>query len=208
MRFQEGKIVKALEHFEIYNKSHPNDPFVLYHIGACHYLMKSTDQAIDVLKQCLKIDPQYQDANFDLGLISFEREHYRDAIACFKKIASKRKDHFETHFFYARALLAVGQNEKAIKEFQHCLKLREDDAQTKAFLGMAHYELGQYQDALENLELSLFKWGKEPMVHYDLAMVYLKMNRIEDAQRERQLLVEMDPAKALNLACEIANTDK
>lgn len=208
MRFQEGKIIKALEHFRKYNASNPNDPFVLYHIGACHYMMKNIDEAIEVLNLCLKFDPKYQDAIFDLGLINFERENYRQAAHYFKKIASKRKDHFDTHLYYGRALMALGQNDKAIKEFEHCLKIKPEDPQTKAFLGMAFYEIGEYKQALEHLELSLFKWGKEPMVHYDLAMVYLKMNRVEEAQREKQLLAELDPAKALNLACEIANSDR
>lgn len=207
MRFQEGKIIKALEHFNEYQKLKSDDPFVIYHIGACHYLMKNLTEAVVALKNCLKFDPKYQDAIFDLGLICFQQELYRESAGYFRKIAAKRKDHFETHFYMGRSLLAIGEHEKAIVAFNQCLTLRPDDPETKALLGMAHYESGQYQAALEHLELSLFQWGKEPMVHYDLGMVYLKMNRVDDALREKQLLAELDPAKALNLACEIANQE-
>ena len=88
-------------------------------------------------------------------------------------------------------LLKAGEIEDAIKVLE---KVREnvDDAQACAYLGAAYSKKGDRPRAIRAFEESL-RIEETPKAYYNLAVMYESVGRLDEAVREYQMAIELDP---------------
>jgi Flp pilus assembly protein TadD len=76
---------------------------------------------------------------------------------------------------------------QVVKLLEEALKRRPQDGESHYLLGTVLAQQDQYERAAHHLERSIALSPKNPLPHYRLARVYLKLGRKEEALRERQL---------------------
>lgn len=116
-------------------------------------------EAIEAFLQAIRIDPDYAEAYYRLGLAytvvgqkEEAKEAHTKAIEAYKKIVRLDPDDWGAHFQMAEAYSRLGQYDEAVKCYRQAVRLQPDDSDMYYELGVAHIKLAQYQEAVAALE--------------------------------------------------------
>jgi tetratricopeptide (TPR) repeat protein len=80
----------------------------------------------------------------------------------------------------------------ALVSAQKAVALAGKSAEAHYVLGRALFDSGKFQEAEQELQTAARLNPGSPEVHFNLAKVYAKLNRAEDAQRERELFTQLN----------------
>jgi len=111
------KVKEAREEFEVELKLDPRHPGALDELGDTYLLEHQPERALPYLTQALAGDPSNPDIHRDLGTAYSELRHYEKAVAEFKMAVAGDHDG-SVHYKLARTYQALGENEKAGREFE------------------------------------------------------------------------------------------
>lgn len=115
-------------------------------------------EAIEAFQQATRIDPNYAEAYYRLGLAyavvgqkeDAQAAHER-AIEEYKQIIRSTPEDAAAHFTMAEAYSRLGRYEEAVKSYKQAVRLHPDDSDMYYELGLAHTKLAQYQEAVAAL---------------------------------------------------------
>jgi tetratricopeptide (TPR) repeat protein len=96
--------------------------------------------------------------------------------------------------------LTMGREEAARKTLQAALAIDPGFADAWCVLGDVHLDLGENEKALEAFETALSLEPGNPEPHCKLAMYYLSRGDMTGLRREYELLKELDPSVADQIA--------
>lgn len=133
-------------------------------------------------------DPQYQ---YEKGVVALRYGLTDEAIRYGELAVSLDPNHYGGHSLLGNAYFKKGEFSKAVGSFERAAALKPDLAEAQANLGLAYYEVGD----LEKAETALAKAasGKpDAVVCFNLARVYLKLEKYEDALAEVQKSIRLD----------------
>ena len=82
-------------------------------------------------------------------------ERYDEAIACFRETLEVKPTHFESHYYLALSLDAVGRDQQAIRHYATVLRIDSRDANAMERLAAILAESGQTADAVRLLREAL-----------------------------------------------------
>lgn len=88
--------------------------------------------------------------------------------------------------------LKAGDTEQAIAMLTELVEADPDDAQLHSYLGTAYHKIGDRLHSIHHFEEAL-RLEESPRSYYNLGMVYEYSNRIDEAVREFQVAVSLDP---------------
>lgn len=93
----------------------------------------------------LQLDPDFDEAHFNLGVSARENGEYAEAAVCFRRTLELSPDYDRAHAELGRLLLEFGQLEEAKDHLQRAMALDPDEVR-------AHIYLAQWYWASENLD--------------------------------------------------------
>lgn len=85
------------------------DAMLQYNQGIDCYKIGQYDQAIDLFKEAIRLDPNYIDAYYNLGSVLEYLEQYEEALAVFKQIIVRKPEDYDS--VYKAAWLSFKLNE-------------------------------------------------------------------------------------------------
>lgn len=173
----------------------PNDlPAHKYLAGALLQQDRVNEAFIEFVAALL-IDPLDGDAHAGIGRIQLDAGRYADAAEALRRAVELTADQNEARYALATALMRLGETQEAAEEFA-----RVEEAQRRAFAerrrNMSRDVLkeeaalraaeGQYDRAIELYERAA-TLSSDPAVYRELAALYSKRGRIDDAARARAM---------------------
>lgn len=98
------------------------------HYGKGKFLQMAGDyeNAMKEYNSILAISPDHQDATFNLGAIYYEQKKYDVAMQKFETTIQRDENFFRGYYGRGRCYEAMGQKQKAIDDYKHCLALKPD----------------------------------------------------------------------------------
>ena len=146
----------------IYDKTPPDNlsnreiADMKFHQGYSYFTVKNFDKAkplFDAIRQLPK-DPNYIDANYYYGFISFYEKKYAEAQEAFKVVEEHPTYRDVVPYYIANIYLIQGQKDKAIEYAEARLKRGGQyyDLELKQLVGHGYFEKKQYDKALPYLE--------------------------------------------------------
>jgi len=103
-------------------------------------------EAIESYKQAIRIDPDYRDAHFNLGLAYYNSGKYEEKIESYKQAIRIDPDYADAHYNLGNAYGRSGKYEEAIESYRQALRIDPDDARAHYNLGYVYGESGKYQE--------------------------------------------------------------
>jgi type IV pilus biogenesis/stability protein PilW len=145
-------------------------------------------------QKAIKIDPNDKDANYNLGLTSFQLEDYENSKKYFLKATALAPDFPDAHNNLGVVYMQLGQWKEAAESFRRALANPLYRTPELAFysLGMALYRLGQYEKALESFKDSIRRDRNFARPYYGMALAYNKMERFGEAAELMEKAVQID----------------
>jgi tetratricopeptide (TPR) repeat protein len=127
-----------------------------FHQGYSYFTVKNFEKArplFDAIRQLPK-DPNYIDANYYYGFISFYEKRYSDAQDAFKIVEDHPTYRDVVPYYIANIYLIQGQKDKAIEYGEARLKKGGQyyDAELRQLVGHGYFEKKQFDKALPYLE--------------------------------------------------------
>lgn len=116
----------ALEYFNTALKIEPKSIEALYGIGKFLQNLGEYDKAIKAYEDLLAISPENQDAVFNIGAIYYEQKKYPEAIQKFEVTVQRDENFYRGYYGRGRCYEALGEKQKAIADYRHCLAINPD----------------------------------------------------------------------------------
>ncbi|MEI8349080.1 MAG: tetratricopeptide repeat protein [Candidatus Omnitrophota bacterium] len=110
--------------------------------GVYSMLEDNTSAAIEAFKKAVEIDPNRDEAYYNLGYVYQSLNHYEEAITYFKKVIERNPDDEHALFEIGISLYSASNYREAIPYFEKLISQDPDNPELQALLGMSHRWLG------------------------------------------------------------------
>ena len=138
-------------------------------------------------------------ANADLPLVNFlygeslmrNRNDWAGAAAAFRRELEIDPNHFESNLLLGNLLREEARYEDALVYLDRAARLRGDDLAVQFSLGAAYLALGRTGEAQSLLETVAEHAPGHLPTHLQLAVLYARTGRAQDAARERETVVHL-----------------
>ena len=203
---QEGKLNQAEDLYRelIYRKE---VSFEVYgNLAAICAKNSNWEEAKLLLKNSLKINPEYSEAYSNLGLSYFETGNILSSIKCYKKALYFNKLMPEALTNLGNVYSKIGDLELAYELQKKAISIRENDIDILTNLGLICFQKNQISDAIFYYNKALGIKRTSPKTLYNLGYLYEEESEIKRALffYKEALLYDKDSAsiKAAIIHCE------
>jgi len=188
-------------------KQYPNDAAVRVRYAEALATAAKYDQAMEQLRNAIKIDPEHGGAYLDMGLVAMAQQEYPAAERYFKKVVDLTEgkqfqdvsDRREAAL-YNLGVIAVADErwEDAVGYLKGALRIRKDASDTYLALAQAYRGLDEPDKAIENITIALAFDPNYAEARYELGKLYLEVSNEPSAavelRRSLDLAPDADPA--------------
>jgi tetratricopeptide (TPR) repeat protein len=173
---------------------------------------RNMGKAIEEFKYALRLDPDFDQPYYYLGIAHQEIGDTEKALTYFEQYLKFKPEHLDTHLQIMRIFYLTGNIEKAIAKGDYLLTKLPDKTERQAEV---HAFLGDiYLYKKKNMDAATFHFKQVLKRNPDSVETYLKLAEInqlngdvEQAQKQLAKVITLDPnnAKAYNWLAEIYN---
>src|SRR5499427_729396 len=125
-------------------------PQAIYELGLLYYRQADFAEAAKLLKRLGKDDPIYVESLFHLGLAAYKAGDFNEASSAFERLIELAPG-AESVNNAGAALLAKGENEKALNRFRTALANSPNDMVYRFNVGYAQLRAGNFAEAIQHL---------------------------------------------------------
>ncbi|WEK35178.1 MAG: tetratricopeptide repeat protein [Candidatus Pseudobacter hemicellulosilyticus] len=157
-----------------------------FHQGYAYFTAKQFDKAkplFDAIRQ-MKDDPNYIDANYYYGFLSFNDKKYREALDAFSIVEDHPNYGQVVPYYIANIYYSLGQKDKALEYAENKLKRGNlyYDLEMRQIVGHAYFEKKEFAKALPYLETYVSKSTKVRREDlYELAYCQYQAGQLDKA---------------------------
>ena len=138
---------------------------------------RNPDSSIRYFQDVLNKDPDNPDALYGLAVSQGRLGMTSESFANFQKALEFSPDDADILRDLGISYFNLGRMDDAVQILQRAYRANREDPDTTSYLGRAYGNTGKSSDALELYKKLLLKNPDGGQVHYNLAMLYGKINR-------------------------------
>jgi len=159
---EENKLEAALECFEDFSKTYPQNPFGWYYLGYTKMLQDKKKDAMRHFKKATKLDKKFMPSLYYQGLIEFENNNFEKALKIFDDMMVKfstdeiKESGFNIPYFVAICYHYLGNLERAEEFFLFAYNLSPEDPVVLYYKGFNELALRKYDFAIETFKNLLY----------------------------------------------------
>jgi tetratricopeptide (TPR) repeat protein/DNA-binding winged helix-turn-helix (wHTH) protein len=142
----------AIRSFQDIVARYPLDVESYRHLGRLLRGENRLDEAIQILRQGLVIDPEARELYNGLGAAYSDLGRHDEAIAMFQRYVSLAPEEPNAHDSLGLGYQWAGRYEEAIQEYRRALMLKPDFEVSIIHLANSLYQTGRYREALREYE--------------------------------------------------------
>src|SRR5215469_3994717 len=172
-----------------------NSPIAATLIGASQYNTGDYKSAAQSLRKALDANPSLPGAWTLYGRALVSSGDNAGAKAAFQRALENDPNDFDACLHLGGMLRHDGDIDAAAPYIRRALTLRPDSPAAKFQAGALDIAMGHLEQAKAELEELSKQWPDFVEAHVQLAVLYARMNRPRDSQRERQIVLALN-AKA------------
>ena len=168
--------------------------------GVLAYNKKEFNQALTALQEAIKAQPQNAEAHYYLGLTQIELGQYPEALASLQRSLQLDPKRTTIHFDLGITSFKMGKYAQALQEFRTAEQYQPERALVYYYQGYIHYLAKEYEPVPP-----LFTKAREldkalaQTAYLFSGLAYSQLNRLEEAEKEFQGCIKIDPGSELGL---------
>ena len=140
--------------------------------------------AIAEYRDVLKRKPELQNIHFAIGTLYWKDQHFDEARPELQQELQTNPNHPNALYELGDIAAFSGDAQSAERYFLEALKIEPNMVEAHLALEKIYTQRGRYEMSLEHLRKALQIDSSDPTVDYRLSLVYRKLGRKEDADRE------------------------
>lgn len=189
-----GELLRALQSYVKALSIDPNNAIVMHNLG-CFLSNYSDSLANKCFKNALVIEPDFAEAQFNLGLCHMAEEEYPEAINRFEEALLIEEDH-DTRLHLAMAFMGLEKYPRAIKELIRITKYDSSNEQAWYNLGLSYNKQGFLEESLAAFSESIKLDPNNLDSILSLASLLVRLRRDKEAKAFINQAVRLDRNKA------------
>lgn len=188
--FRKQDFRKAAEQYEqtnIANLSNKEISEMKFHQGYSYFTLQKFAQAKPLFNtvRTMKDDPNYIDANYYYGFLSFRDRQYNEALESFRIVENENEYATVVPYYIAQIYYIQGKKDEALAYAENKIKAGKSqyyDLELKQMIGHAYFERKEYAKALPYLEDFVNRSEKVRREDlYELSYSYYQANQLTKA---------------------------
>ncbi len=172
----------------------------LYQKGLGHEKFGQIGDAEEDYRAALRKDPLFSPVHLRLGLLAMERFQYAEARPHFEKVLERDPTNGDAHYFLGIIHSDSGGRLEAQRQFYRLLPSTDKYERRDYMLGLLSLQYGDPGEAAPALGRAAATSPADISVGEAYAYVLRKLGRRDEAQKERQAILMLDPTNAFALA--------
>lgn len=186
MEIKDPKNLK--KHIELYKKAIElkNDDHIFVraslNLAKIYRSQKKYDDAIQLLRDAVKVEPTFEELYNETGLSYYETELFDKAEENFLKAIELKHEYKEASTNLALTYEKKGNLAKAVVQLEDTLKMDNNFYGAQYSYGNALIASGYYDKAIAHLKLAISLNPKMPEAHYSLGKAYLHKDMFAESQ--------------------------
>ena len=179
----------------------PHDSEVLYLSGILENADGNPEQARVHLQESVALDPNNNDARYNLGVVDVQLHQWNDAVVNLQKAIELGIPVPEVHFELAKALRGLGQTDHAAQEmkiYQDQKKAHDASLAAESAIALADKDMssGKTDEALAKYREALESEPNVAIYRYKLSMALRKSGDSDGERVQLEQAVKLDPKLA------------
>jgi tetratricopeptide (TPR) repeat protein len=202
-----GDAVRAEREIRLLVVRFPNSPAVLTQVGGLYMGRRDFAAARAAFTQALKIDPASSDALAGLVVLDLGANDPRSAIARVEARLSAAPEDATAWYLAARSYALVGDAPQTERALMKTIELDPANLQAYGMMGDLYGMQGKLDQALQQFQAWATREPRSVAAQTMVGLVLEKLNRMPEAQRTYERVLEMDRHAAIaanNLAWMLA----
>jgi tetratricopeptide (TPR) repeat protein len=159
----------------------------LFYLGNAFYRDKKHENGEKSYKECLRINPDFAEAHYNLGVLLNEMGRKEDAEAEYRDALRINPDDAKAHNNLGILLKDMGRKEDAEAEYRDALRINPDFAEAHNNLGVLLKDMGRKEDAEAEYRDALRINPDYAEAHYNLGILFLETGKNEEAKMELEI---------------------
>ena len=164
--------------------------------GWTEFVTDDLGRAEALAQKALSLDPASTAAYRLLAQVDLMRGRFDLAVGQIDRALEINPSDADSYGMRGNALVWAGRAAEALPWLEGALRLDRANARTSLLLGMAYYFLDRYGESVEALDRALsgnLGRNTQLMGRPVLAASYAQLNGLQDAERERTVVMRMSP---------------
>jgi tetratricopeptide (TPR) repeat protein len=173
-----------------------------YTLGVLYWQRGEFDKATGELEQAIRDQPNYAEAHYTLGTILKQQGKLPEAAAALREAIRLQPDFAGAHTTLAAVLRQLGDSQGAAEEAKAGAKIAAstNNLQAATFSTNSGKRLlgaGDIDGAIAQFQSAIHSEPNYAAAHYQLGLALQQRGEKEEAKREFQKAVELDPQLAV-----------
>ncbi len=168
----------------------------LYQKGLGHEKFGQIPDAEEAYRAALKKDPLFSPVHLRLGLLAMERFQYPEARTHFEKVLERDPTNGDAHYFLGIIHSDSGGRLDAQRHFYRLLPSASKYERRDYMLALLSLKYGDLAEAAPALGRAAATSPADVSIRAAYAHVLRKLGRRDEAQKERQAILMLDPTNA------------
>ncbi|EDT76341.1 tetratricopeptide repeat protein [Clostridium butyricum] len=167
---------------------------VYYNKGIALTELMNDDEAIDTFKKVIKINPEFQHVNFEIGMCYYRMKQYIDAITFFEKELKINNKNYEAILNIGYCYGYINKNKEAMKCFEKVIKLDSNlEEYLDAYISKASIlrELNKSEQAIKCLDELLKVNSSSGEAFFYKGLIFNEQNNIKESIKCLDKIIEL-----------------
>ena len=190
---KEEKYSLAVDEYIRANDLNNKDIKVSYKIGELLNKNEKAEEAITVLQELLKKNPEYYKATNLLGDILYSKERYKEAINVYMSALRYNPGNYDLYYNLGMAFTMVNDFQRAKEFYQKAAEINSLLYNAKLSIGQIALIAGDLEEAEKYFKESVKGENVEAGSYYYLAQVAILKGDKEKAINYMNIAIELDP---------------
>lgn len=193
---EKGQYPEAVDTYREAQELNPHSAFPYYGLALIWMKQGKIAEAREELERALAEDSAFTQARNNLALILFQQGNPEAAIAQYLTVLKQDSSNVFAHRGLADVALSLGDFEQAEEHYQKANELGAFDAQLISRWAQALLQQSKFTAALLVNAKLLAAEPDDPRAHHNQARIYMACDSLQQAQRELEAVLQLDPGNA------------
>lgn len=191
--FQDGDLDKAESLLKIILQIQPKNFDALHIFGVIKGIKNETDEAIEIFKEALSINPKNNFIHFNLAKALAQSGNDLASIPHHIKATQLAPNHEEAWLNYGKSLANLNRLGDAIKSYDRALKINPSYAEAWSNKGIALNDLEHYKEAIACYDKAIKINPNFPAAHYNRGNVLRAFKYYKEALKSYDRAIVLAP---------------
>ncbi|MBI3133769.1 MAG: tetratricopeptide repeat protein [Bacteroidetes bacterium] len=182
---------------EFYNKYIDNNPYSFtawYNLGNIYFLKNNIEKAIWAYDYAIVINEDFSSAHFNMGNTYMQTGEYAKAVESYRRCIEIDGEEALTLSYLAEAYERLERYDEALYYYERSKELNPELAEPWIGIGIIKEVQGSYPDATAFIKHAVSIQPENANYRLVLAECLYKNNFVEEAEKELETAIELDPA--------------